>query len=489
LAASERYLAIDLGATSGRAFLGVFDGERIVTEEVARFENVPLELATGLFWDVPRIERDVIGAIERAVSAGPVRSVSVDGWGLDFGLIGADGDLLEMPRHYRDRWTDGAMEAVLERIPAVELYGLTGIQMMRINTICQLWAMHRHAPALLDLARALLLIPDLLTYRLTGAVGCELTNASTTQLLDVRGNDWVAGLLERLGLPGGILPTVILPGTARGAVDGVASDAVLVIAGASHDTASAVLGAAGLRPDDAFISSGTWSLVGAELSAPVTTEAARVANFSNERGVENTTRLLRNVMGLWLEAECRRAWAAAGQHVPLAVLLAGATAASRFRLLFDPDDPSLLPPGDMPARIVRLSSGPDARAPEQAVLMRAILECLALKYRYVLERLEEVLGRRLARVCVVGGGARNALLCQLTADATGRPVVAGPAEASALGNLAMQLIAAGRLGSVAEARAMLLRSQPPVVYEPGPSAAWDEAYRRILPRFNATARR
>jgi rhamnulokinase len=398
-----------------------------------------------------------------------------------------------MPRHYRDPRNAAAMDEVLELVAPEQLYARTGIQIMRINTLFQLRALTRQSPWIAEAADRLLLIPDLLHTWLGGEPANELTNASTTQLLECGDARWASDLLAVTGMPARILRgTPIEPGTRLGVVRGsdrrgVTGQATHIVAPATHDTASAVIGIPGLDPATVFISSGTWSLVGIELPEPVVDDAAFRANLSNERGIGGATRLLRNVMGLWLLAECRRRWAAEGTDLPSwDRLLDDAAAARPFTLLFDPDDPALLDPGDVPARIAHLAGVPDgAIAPGQ--LARAILECLALKTRHVVERLQRVTGRSVSRLAIVGGGSRNALLCAFTANATGLPVDAGPAEATSLGNASVQLMTAGAVGTVAEIRELIGRSVRVTRYEPRDRAAWEEAYGRFTERLGPSS--
>jgi rhamnulokinase len=471
-------LAIDLGAESGRAMLGTFDGKRLDLRELSRFPTKSVRLPDGLYWDALGLHDEVVSALGAAArEAGELRSVGIDSWGVDFGLLDDAGRLLANPLSYRDGRGARAVDGALACVSLAELYETTGIQLMPINTLFQLLALER-----LGDAETMLLIPDLLGYWLTGERVAEATNASTTQLLDARSGDWAHGLIERFGLPGRLFPEVVAPGTVRGGLlDHVAEASGLaratpVVSVASHDTASAVAAAPLAAPSAAYISSGTWSLVGVELDRPVLTEAARAANLTNERGVAGTTRLLKNVMGLWLLQECRRAWARAGHDLAYEELAPLAETAPSS-VLFDPDLPELLAPGDMPARICAAAgAGPQ----DAAVLARSIFESLACKYRLVLEQLEHATGTPINTVNVIGGGARNGYLCRLTADVTGRPVVAGPVEASTLGNVLVQMHAFGDLTSLSEMRAVVRASTPLQSYEPGGDRGrWDELYGRF----------
>ncbi len=479
------YIAVDLGAESGRVFLGGFDGDRLSFEEVHRFPNLPVRLPDGLHWDVLRLYRDVKDGIARAVSraGGRVESVGIDSWAVDFGLLDRDGTLVAEPWHYRDARTEGMMERAFSRVPREEIYSTTGIQFMPINTLYQLLSME--GTAALQRAERLLMIPDLLAYWLSGTTTGERTNATTTQLFDVRRRAWAVDLMRRLGVPERIFPEVIEPGTKLGPTLGEVSEelgaCLEVTAVASHDTASAVVAVPAEGSDFAYVSSGTWSLVGLELSEPVLTEDAMRANFTNEGGFGHTTRFLRNVMGLWILQECRRHWSRQGADVSYEGLMQAAELAPSLARLIDPDDPAFLPPGNMPARVRDYCARTGQSAPESpAELARCVLESLALRYRWVIERAQQLTGRCVSTVHVVGGGANNALLCRMTADATGLPVRAGPAEATALGNLLVQAHARGRVGSLEEMREVVRRSARVVAYEPGPEARdeWDEAYER-----------
>jgi rhamnulokinase len=489
----HRVLAIDLGAGSGRAVAASVLDDRLETQEVSRFEVRSAAIAGGLVWNIVQLFHDVDAAIDAAASAGPVRSVGIDGWAIDFGLLDASGELVAMPRHYRDPRNAAAMAEVLTDVAPEQLYARTGIQIMRINTLFQLRALARQSPGIAEAADRLLLIPDLLHTWLGGEPANEVTNASTTQLLSV-GGSWAYDLLETTGMPPRVLQgTPIEPGTElgplRGRADRPAGAAeTRVVAPASHDTASAVIGIPGLDSSTAFVSSGTWSLVGMELPEPVVSDTTFRANLSNERGIGGTTRLLRNVMGLWLLAECRRHWVARGiDPAGWDSLLRDAAVADPFALLFDPDDPALLEPGDLPGRIAQLAGAPGIELPP-AQLTRSILECLALKTRLVVDSLEQATGRTVSRLALVGGGSRNALLCALTANASGRPVDAGPAEATSLGNAGVQLIAAGALGTVADLRELIGLSARIAHYEPTEHAAWDDAigrFRRCIGQLDA----
>ncbi|WP_376791133.1 rhamnulokinase family protein [Thermoflexus sp.] len=500
-----RMVAIDLGAESGRAVLGIFDGQRLSVQEVYRFPNIPVRVRDVLHWDILCLFHEIKEGLARAVRimAGTITSVGVDTWGVDFALLDREGRLVGNPVHYRDRRTEGMMEAVFQRVPPEEIYNRTGIQFMPINTLYQLFSMVVREDPQLEIAHTFLTIPDLFHYWLSGTIVCEFTNATTTQCYDPIRKDWAWDLLERLGIPTRFFPEVRPPGTILGRVlpevtEETGLTQTWVVAPASHDTGSAVAAVPFQHPDAAYISSGTWSLVGVEVREPVITEEARLYNFTNEGGVSGTFRLLKNVMGLWLLQECRRTWAKqAGKSIveeaggsstlPSAweyeALIRQAEGAPPLRSLIDPDDPRFLPPGDMPMRIQVFCQETGQPIPKaHGEIVRCILESLALKYRWVIERLERLLGRQIPMIHIVGGGSRNALLCQWTADATGRPVLAGPAEATAIGNLMVQAMALGYVGNLEEAREVIRRSFSPTVYTPRAEAKsmWADAYDRFV---------
>jgi rhamnulokinase len=464
------YAAVDLGASSGRVMTVELAGGEVRLAQAHRFANRPVRVAGTLHWDILSLYQGVLDGLRRAGPA--VASIGLDSWAVDYGLLDGAGRLIGNPVHYRDERTAGIMERVMAQVGAAALYETSGLQFLPFNTIYQLLADR------LDGAETLLMIPDLLTYWLTGSIGAEVTNASTTGLYDVRDGKWAGPLIDRLGLPDGLFPELRQPGAPAGALrDDLGLGAIPVTAVASHDTASAVVAVPASTARFAYISSGTWSLVGVELSAPVLSEAGRLANFTNEAGVDGTTRYLRNVMGLWILQECLRVW----DGPDLAALLAEAERARPYQVVVDPDDPSFLPPGDMPARIAEYCARTGQRAPEgRAATVRCVLESLALAYRRALRDAVRLSGHDVEVIHVVGGGARNELLCRLTADACGLPVMAGPVEAAALGNGLIQARARGEVGDLAELRALVRRSEPIATYEPrGGQEPWDEAEARL----------
>jgi rhamnulokinase len=472
------YAAIDLGATSGRVVTGRLDGSRISLDEVYRFPNRPVCLPDGLRWNLLHLFTEALEGVRRA---GPLAGVGVDTWGVDYALLDARGRMLGLPFHYRDERTAGMAQRAFARVAQAELYARTGIQTLPINTVFQLLA--DEGSAALGVAQRLALVPDLLAYWLCGELVNESTNASTTGLLDASSGEWVRDIITRLGLPARIFGELVEPGTALGPLLG-AHDLgdVMVYAVATHDTASA-FAAAPIRDEHAAIlSSGTWSLVGIELPEPVLSAAAFDANLTNERGIDGTTRLLKNVMGMWLLEECRRAWAQSGLEFSYEDLHQQAQSANGAVPLFDPDDETFLAPGDMPARIAATCARSGQAAPTNVGdTVRSILLSLACKYRWTIEHLEAVGNRDVRRIHVIGGGARNPLLCSLTSDICGREVLAGPAEATALGNLLVQARAAGELGSLSELRSVAAASVSPIVHEPSPDReAAEVTYRRFL---------
>jgi len=479
-----RFLAFDLGAESGRAMAAELRSGVLTLSEVCRFPNDPVRVDGSLYWDAPRLWLHMEQAIARA-SAGGERydSIGVDAWGCDYGLLGESGELVGNPYHYRDERTDGVMEDVFARIPRARIYDITGIQFLTFNTLFQLVAAARHTPRLLEAAIQLGTIPDILNYWLTGELRAEYTSATTTQMVDARRRHWAVDLLRELDLPIRLLPPLVEPGARLGTLKRSVSSALAgtpVVAPACHDTGSAVASVPAGN-GRAFLSSGTWSLLGTEIARPVITPEALAGNFTNEGGVGGTTRLLKNIGGLWLLQACRRDWARVGRSYDYADLMRAASDDNfAFTSLFDPDDPSFFHPGDMPAAIAaycRRTAQPEPASP--GAVTRAVLESLAFKYRLVLDALERLVGARITEVQIVGGGSRNTLLNQFTADATGRTVIAGPVEATALGNVAMQMVATGAVGDLAEARRLIERSCPVARFEPAAADRWSAHYRRF----------
>jgi rhamnulokinase len=488
---AAHFLAFDLGAESGRAVLGTLDGPKLSVHEVRRFPNTPVSLAGHIHWNVYALFDEMKAAMKDAAAAigGRPASLGVDAWGVDFGLLAKDGSLLGLPFCYRDHRNAGAMEEYFKLVPRPALYEATGIQFMPFNSLFQIYAMVRERSPLLDAAVDLLFMPDLFNFLLTGRKAAESTIASTSQLLDPRTRTWIPGLFQAMGLSKKILQDIVEPGTVLAPLtEAVAAETGLrhvpVVATASHDTAAAVAAVPAEGRNWAYISSGTWSLVGVEEPAPVISARSLEANFTNEGGVGGTIRFLKNVSGLWLIQGCRKSWSA-GSAVTYEDLTRAAIEAPPFAALIDPDDPAFLNPPDMPEAIAAFCRRTGQKLPEtKAALVRSLLESLALKYRQVVEQLGFVLGHPIEKIHVIGGGSRNELLCQLTADATGLPVVAGPAEATAIGNILVQAMAMGRVSSPAEMRRIIRHSFDLRAYAPvGPVAAWDAAavrFRDIL---------
>ena len=480
--------AVDLGASGGRVMVGRVGADLLELREAHRFGNVPVPVLGTLHWDILRLYGDILDGIRTASLDTELASVGIDSWGVDYGLIDESGALLGNPVHYRDSRTEGAVARLRTRIPAEELYAVTGIQQLPINTIYQLSS--AAGTIQLGSARTLLLIPDLLVYWLTGKAGAEVTNASTTALLDVKAQSWATSVMLRAGIPPGIFPPLRRPGEVVGdLLPGAAEAAGLhtrlpVIAVGSHDTASAVVGVPAQGRDFAYISSGTWSLIGVELDQPVLTEQSRQANFTNETGLDHTIRYLRNVMGLWLLQECTRTWQAAGLAIEPGELAAQAARLPPLRFVIDPDDPLFLAPGDMPSRIAAACKAAGQTMPDgPAETARCILDSLALAYRRAIIKVQELSGRQVDTIHLVGGGARNHVLCQLAADASGLPVIAGPAEATAIGNLLVQARALGAApGDLAGMRRLVRRTQRLQRFQPsGDHARWREAADRLAP--------
>lgn len=488
MARNIEFLAFDLGAENGRAVLGRLDGEKLELSEVHRFANGPGRVLDSLHWDVLRLWSEMKRGLRLCAREceTELAGIGVDTWGVDFALLGADDSLLGNPHHYRDRRAEGMMEEAFRRVPREEVFERTGIQFMQINTLYHLLAMAVHKSPALEVARTFLMMPDLFNFWLTGRKACEFTDATTTQFYDPREGAWSRPLFEKLGLPFHILPEIVPPGTVLGPLlpsvaEEVGLGEVRVIAPACHDTGSAVAAVPARGQNWAYISSGTWSLMGAEITEPIINAQSLAYNFTNEGGVCGTFRFLKNIMGLWLVQECKRTWAGAGEDFSYDELTQMAVHAEPFKALVDPDYHTFLRPGDMPARIRTFCEKTGQPMPEtKGAIVRCALESLALKYRWVLERLEEMLGCRLRTVHLIGGGSRNKLLDQFTADATQCPVVAGPAEATAIGNIIMQALALDHIASLEEGRQMIRRSFGVVTYEPRDPARWDEAYARFL---------
>jgi rhamnulokinase len=494
---SDTFLAIDLGAESGRGILGSLAGDQLLLEEVHRFPNGPVRMLDTLHWDLPQLWANIKTAIGKAAEKSDLDGCGVDTWGVDFALVGKGDTLLGNPVHYRDKRTDGMMDLAFSKLSRERIYEITGLQFLPFNSVYQLLAMRQAGSPLLDMAETFLMMPDVITWLMTGRRVCESTDASTTQLVDPRTGAWSDEICSALDLPPHIFPEFVKPGEQIGTLlksvadeTGLGQWEVPIFAPGSHDTASAVVGVpftGEVRPEAppewCYISCGTWSLMGVETFRPVITPETYAANFTNEGGVFGTTRLLKNIMGLWLVQECRRTWQRVGLNYDYAELTRLAAAAKTLRTVIDPDHFSLIPPGDMPARIAALAERAGEPVPaDPGQFIRTALDSLVLKYRWTIERLEAILGTSIKTIHLVGGGIQNELLCQIAADATDRLVVAGPVEATAAGNVMVQAIAAGRVAGLREARTILAESFAVKRYEPRPgrSAMWAEAYQRML---------
>jgi rhamnulokinase len=483
--AASAYVAIDVGAESGRCMLGTFDGKRLEVREIERFANGPVRVGTSMYWDVLRLFDQMKHGLRRcAHEHQPIAGIGLDTWGVDFALLDQRDALIGNPHHYRDRRTEGILDEAFRRVAREEIFASTGIQFMPINSLYQLLAMVLAGDPALEAAKTFLMIPDLFNFWLTGQKACEFTDVTTTQCYDPQTRDWAWTLLKRMAIPTRIFPAVIPPASVLGPLQSSVAEevglpAVPVIAPACHDTAAAVAAVPAAGPDFAYISSGTWSLVGVEVPRPVLTPAVLRHNFTNEGGVNGTFRLLKNVMGLWLVQECRRRWEQDGT-ASYDELLHLAAVAPAFGPVIDPDHERFLHPRDMPAEIRRACKETGQEVPDdRGAILRCILESLALKYRWVIGRLEEIANRAITTLHIVGGGSQNALLCQLTADATGRVVYAGPFEATAMGNMLVQAMALGHLASLQEGRAVVRASSRLTTYKPHPDDRFDGAFERL----------
>jgi rhamnulokinase len=484
------FIAIDLGASSGRVLLGRWDGRQFELEELHRFPNEPVQLEGHLHWDTGRLWSEIKTGLSRYPAAykEPLVSLGVDSWAVDFGLLDETGNLLVQPYHYRDKRTEGIPEQVFQQVSQREIFASTGIQFLPFNTLYQLYSMAVANDPHLAQAKTFLMIPDLIHYWLSGRQVIEYTNATTTQFFSCRERAWDTALLNRLKIPTGFLQPPVQPGTNLGPLKPSLlaelgfrqQQQISVIAPATHDTASAVAGVPGLDEHSAYLSSGTWSLLGVETGQPNTSEQAQALNFTNEGGVGEKIRLLKNIAGLWLLQECQRVWRQAGQAFSWEDLLRQAEQAPPFGSLIDPDAPEFLSPANMMGAIQSYCMRTGQAAPQSpGAIIRCCLESLAFKYRVVLESLESLTGWKLEAVRVVGGGSQNELLCQFTANACNRRVVAGPVEATALGNIMVQAIATGYLPDIAAGRRAVAASAGTVSYNPQSEPGWEETFERF----------
>ncbi len=484
------YIAVDLGAESGRVMLGSIEDGKLSLEEMHRFSNGPVEEHGSLRWDFNRLLAEVktgIGKAARA-SGGKARGIGVDTWGVDFGLIGADGKLIEAPYHYRDSRTNGMMDQAFAAMPKRDIYQHSGIQFMQLNSLYQVLALRTAESPALAKTRKLIFMADLFSYFLCGKAFGEYTLASTSQMMDMQTGQWSEAIFQKLSLPLAIMPPIVMPGTVVGELtDAVAQEIgcgkIPVIAVGSHDTASAVLGVPAGAGKWAYLSSGTWSLMGVELPKAIINDKTFQHQFTNEGGIENTIRLLKNIMGLWLVQECKRQWQREGQDLSYTQLTQMASQAKPFAGHIDCDCSEFLSPGDMPARINKhLSDTGQKPTSDKGQMVRMVLESLALKYRRVLAAIEDITGQTIDVLHVVGGGIKNELLCQFTANALGRKVITGPIEATASGNVLMQAKAAGQIKSVDEARRIVRNSFEMTEYRPENQKVWAARYEKCAAR-------
>ena len=487
MAEVKKYIAVDLGAESGRVMLGSVSAERLVLEEIHRFGNGPIEDGTSLRWDFPRLLSEIRTGIGKAVKAAgaAVWGIGIDSWGVDFGLLDADGKLIENPYHYRDSQTNGILDEAFELMSRREIYENTGIQFMQFNSVYQLLAMRLNNSVALAKARNLVFIADLFSYFLCGKIFAEYSLASTSQFMDMRTGQWSKEVLDRLSLPVAIMPRVVPPGTVVGQLTArigkeIGCGTIPVIAIGSHDTASAVAAVpASPGTSWAYLSSGTWSLMGVEVPQAIVNDKTCEYSFTNEGGVESTIRLLKNIMGLWLMQECRRQWQREGADLSYGQLAQMAQQAKPFARHIDVDYGEFLAPGDMPKRINdHLAKTRKKPIRDKGQMVRVILESLALKYRRIMEAVEDVAGQRIDVLHIVGGGIQNELLCQFTANALGKKVVTGPIEATAIGNILMQAIAAGQLKTLADARQIVRNTFELKEYQPSDTSLWQEQYEK-----------
>lgn len=486
----EVYLGVDLGASSGRVLAGLFDGQRLSLEEVNRFENGPIQADDRMYWDVLGLWRETQRGLRKAAAryGDRIRSIGVDTWGVDYCLLGPGDEFMGNPYNYRDPRTTGGIDRATELVSRAEIFEETGLQFMELNTLYQLLATKATNPALLDSTQSFLMIPDLFHWLLTGEKANEATNASTTQLFNPRTRNWSDRLLNGFGLPTKIFGTIVPPGTRLGSVrKSLAKDTGLagtdVVLPGTHDTASAVMAVPNTSSakgiDWCYISSGTWSLMGVESPSPIINDKCQEYNFTNEGGVAETTRVLKNIGGLWLIQECRRIWAMSGVTYEWDSLINLAEQEPQLVSFVNPDAGEFVSPSDMPAQIQRFCERTGQPVPSShGAIVRAALEGLALRYRTVLGRLEDLTGSRLQTIHIVGGGAQNRPLCQMTADACNRRVIAGPVEATAIGNVMMQAVAAQSVASIHEAREIISQSFSVETFEPQNPLPWDAAFAR-----------
>ena len=488
---AKRVLAFDFGASSGRAMLGEFDGEKISLTEAHRFDNNPVMVRNTFYWDVLNLLFEIKQGITKARALGDFSTIGIDTWGVDFGLLDQRGDLLENPVHYRDLRTSGMVEEVCGIVGRDRLYEATGNQFMELNTIFQLYALAKGRPEVLKRADCALLMPDLLGYFLTGVKTAEYSIASTTQMMNAHTKKWEKGILEQLGIPGDLFPEIVKSGTVLGPVSedickelGIQNVDVVSVAG--HDTACAVVAAPATEDDFIYISCGTWSLFGTETQEPIIGEKSMKYNITNEGGYNYTTRFLKNIIGLWLIQETRRQYRREGQQYTYNDLEKHALASEPFKYFIDPDVQEFVPPGDIPGRVRDFCKRTGQGEPQTVgEIMRCIYESIAMKYRYAFNMIRDCTGKDYHYIHMVGGGTKDNLLCRMTASSTGCKIVAGPIEATALGNIAIQLMASGDIPNLKEARRIIRNSFDPIEYVPVDMEKWDAAYDRFCKIIDA----
>lgn len=483
---TKRVLAFDFGASSGRAIIGCFDGDKITLEEVHRFSNDPVSVGGTVYWDVLRLFYEIKQGIIKAKIAGGFDSIGIDTWGVDFGLIDSEGKLMENPVHYRDARTVGLVDEAFKTMPKEKLYGITGIQFMELNTLFQLISLKKYRPWMLERADKMLFMPDLFGYMLTGKMCAEYSIASTSQLIDLDKKTWSKEILDAFGIKESVFAPLVQPGTVLGELskeicEECGVDPVPVISVCGHDTQSAITSVPCEDGDFAFLSSGTWSLFGTELDKPIVNETSMNINITNEGGFDGSTGFLKNIIGLWLIQESRRQWKREGKEYSYADLEKLALAAEPFKCFIDPDAPEFVPHGNIPERVREFCRKTGQYVPETVgEIMRCIYESLAMKYRLTFEKLRECTERDYPVIHVIGGGTKDGLLCQMTANSCDRTVKAGPIEATVMGNVAVQLMSDGSVKNIGQARKIVADSSELKTFEPKDTDKWAEAYKDFL---------
>ena len=483
---TKRVLAFDFGASSGRAIIGCFDGDKITLEEEHRFSNDPVSVGGTVYWDVLRLFYEIKQGIVKAKIAGGFDSIGIDTWGVDFGLIDSEGKLMENPVHYRDTRTAGLVEESFKTMPKEKLYGITGIQFMELNTLFQLISLKKYRPWMLERADKMLFMPDLFAYMLTGKMCAEYSIATTSQLIDLETKSWSEEILDAFGIKKSLFAPLVKPGTVLGELskeicEECGVDPVPVISVCGHDTQSAITSVPCEDGNFAFLSSGTWSLFGTELDKPIVNETSMNINITNEGGFNDSTGFLKNIIGLWLIQESRRQWKREGEEYSYADLEKLALAAEPFKCFIDPDAPEFVPHGNIPERVREFCRRTGQYVPQTVgEVMRCIYESLAMKYRLTFEKLRECTKRDYPVIHVIGGGTKDGLLCQMTANSCDRTVKAGPIEATVMGNVAVQLMSDGSVENIGQARKIIADSSELKIFEPKDTGDWAKAYEDFL---------